>query len=114
MSGRIFREPAAQDAFFLKEHFVNAPKARKSETAYYGRQGSVLDEKRHSTESQSCYKPDPPALLSKIVFHFYDSRMTDADAEKDGRAYDDSTEIHNNALQWQRSAMAVDYFRLKR
>ena len=114
MSVWIFRKPAAKNTFLLKEHLVNAPEAGESETADNSRHDVVLHKQRKSAKSQPGDKPDPPAPLSKTIFHFNDGRMAYADAEENSRAYDDSTDIHNKSLQWQRSAMAMDFFRLKR
>ena len=90
----VLGEPAAEDALFLENHFVDAPEAAEGEAADDDGEDVVRDEEGEGAESQSGDEPDPPALLAPVVFHLDDERMADADAQEHGRAYDDSIEIH--------------------
>lgn len=77
---------------------MNAPEARERKTANDSRGDIVIHKQRKRTKSQPCDKPYPPALLSKMIFHFYDGRMADAYAEENGRSYYDSTYIHHSSF----------------
>ena len=104
MPGRIFREPAAQYALFLKEHLVDAPETAEGKAAYDDGQDVVLDKQGECGKSQTRRQPNPPALFPPSVFHFDNQGMTDADAQEYGCADEDTTVIHIVLLRLQISA----------
>ena len=73
---------------------MDASEAGEGESAEDGGNGLVSRKKRGGGAGNSHDQPNPPALLSPMILHLDDRRMTDPDAQKNGRADDDSADIH--------------------
>ncbi len=91
---RILGEPAFKYTFLLLMHLQNAPEAGKGEAAQDGGDGLVRDEQRCHRNQKTYHKPTPPALLSQVVLHLDNCRVTNADAKEYGRTYYNSTKAH--------------------
>jgi hypothetical protein len=107
---RVLREPAFDNTLLLLKHFQNTPETGKSESSQNGRNGLVGDKQGCTSHQNAHHKPDPPAFLSQIILHLDNGGMADADAEKNGSAYDDSTKIHNSTI----FTTKVDIYREKK
>ena len=84
MAFGIFRKPAFEHALFLEEHFVNPPEAGKGEPANDGGRNLVPYQQRGGNAPKAHHQPNPPGLFSPVIFHFDDSRMANANAQKTG------------------------------
>ena len=73
---------------------MDSPKAGKCKTANYGGYSLILNQYGKHAAGQAYCEPNPPALLSEIIFHLDDGGMTQSDAEKHRRPNYDTTEIH--------------------
>ena len=98
MTLRVLREPAPEHPLLLLMHFQDAPETGEGESTQDGRDGLVGDEQGDRRNHKTHGQPDPPALLSQVVLHLDDGRMTDADAEEHGGAYNNSTKMHNSTI----------------
>ena len=96
----ILREPAFEHALFLEKHLVDAPEAGKGEPANDGGGNLVLDQQGGGYAPKAHYQPNPPGAFAPIIFHFDDSRMANANAQKNGCANDNSAQIHSTNIHF--------------
>ena len=78
----------------MLEHLQDAPKTGKGKATEDCGNGLIWHEQGGPRYQESHNQPDPPATFAPVVLHLDNSRMADANADKNGSADYDTAEMH--------------------
>jgi len=90
----VFGEPAADDALFLLEHFVDAPVEGEGAGTEDGGEGETLSEKGEDEEDGPRDGEEDPTLTAEFVFQLDNEWMAYTYNKKGGSTCQDSSKIH--------------------
>ena len=94
VTGRILREPPAQNAHLLGQQLMDAPETRERGGPENGGADRIVDKERKKAEKHAGERQDPPAFLAPIILHLDDNRVAYPDNQENGRSDNDTCKVH--------------------